>query len=108
MSLTCSMPTDIEVTDSWKKARIISLANIFEHYDYLLYGLFAPIFSVLFFPNFENNGMPLILAYGFFAVGYVFRPLGIFIWGHIADKYGRKPVLYIRRSLFLTPAQKCI
>lgn len=75
-----------------KKAWLVSIGNGLEFYDFMLYGLLAPVFAPLFFPS-SNAVLSLFMAYALIAVGYVIRPIGILLWGHIADKYGRKPVL---------------
>ena len=64
-----------------------------EWYDFTIYNtLAALIFNRLFFPSFD----PLagtVLAFSTYAVGYVSRPLGGVIFGHLGDKLGRRYVL---------------
>jgi metabolite-proton symporter len=64
-----------------------------EWYDFTVYNtLAALIFNQLFFPTFD----PLsgtILAFSTYAVGYVSRPLGGVVFGHLGDKLGRRFVL---------------
>jgi metabolite-proton symporter len=64
-----------------------------EWYDFMVYNtLAALIFNKLFFPSFD----PLsgtILAFSTYAVGYVSRPIGGAIFGHLGDKLGRRFVL---------------
>ena len=64
-----------------------------EWYDFFLYGTAAGIvFNELYFPA----GDPLIstiLAFATFAVGFVARPAGGLVFGHIGDKIGRKGTL---------------
>ena len=45
----------------------------------------------------EFNG--LVIAYLLFAVGFICRPIGSLIFGHIGDKYGRKQALVISMSM---------
>lgn len=74
-----------------KKIAPILLGNTLETYDFCLYGLLAPVFAKVFFPpDFEHS---LIVVFLLFAVAYLSRPFGSVVWGHIGDKYGRKPVL---------------
>ena len=66
------------------------LGATIEWYDFFLYGVVAGlVFNKLFFPSF-SSGVGTILAFATFAVGFVARPLGGFIFGHFGDKIGRK------------------
>jgi MFS family permease len=64
-----------------------------EYYDFAVYNtLAALVFGKLFFPSFD----PLsgtILALSTFAVGYVSRPVGGLVFGHLGDRFGRRFVL---------------
>ncbi|GAA3891776.1 MFS transporter [Streptomyces lacrimifluminis] len=55
----------------------------------------------LFFPTFSPVAGTLA-AFGTFGVGFVARPLGAVLFGHIGDRRGRRPVLVA--SLLLTGA----
>nr|WP_253308302.1 MFS transporter [Rickettsia endosymbiont of Ceutorhynchus assimilis] len=68
------------------------IANTFEWYDYFLFGHFAPIIGVKFFPNNDPN-VSLLQAFFVFAVGYLMRPVGGIFFGIIGDKFGRKIAL---------------
>lgn len=64
-----------------------------EWYDYFLYGTAAAVvFSPLFFPDIDPI-MGLMASFGTFAVGFLARPLGGFVAGHIGDRVGRKSML---------------
>lgn len=65
-----------------------------EWYDYAVYAYLAPILSKLFFPS-DDQFISLMATFGTFAAGYVSRPLGAVLFGHIGDRFGRKPVLII-------------
>lgn len=69
-----------------------AVGNVLEWFDFAVYGFFAPIFARLFFPS-DDLTLSLIAAYGAFAAGYLMRPLGGAIFGHIGDRYGRKATL---------------
>ncbi len=69
-----------------------AIANIFEWYDYALFGLFAPIISMKFFPDDDPN-VALLNTFLVFALGYLVRPLGGIFFGVIGDKFGRKKAL---------------
>ncbi|MFE0673725.1 MFS transporter [Streptomyces sp. NPDC058867] len=73
-----------------------------EFYDFFVYGTAAAlVLGPLFFPTFSPLAGTLA-AFGTFAVGFVARPLGSVVFGHIGDRYGRRPVLV--GSLLLTGA----
>lgn len=58
-------------------------------YDFLLFAIStAIVFKAVFFPE-ASYLIPLMV----FAAGYLARPIGGLIAGHIADRYGRKPIL---------------
>ncbi len=64
-----------------------------EWYDFFLYGVIAGlVFNHLYFPG-EDPYIGTLLAYATFAVGFLARPLGGVIFGHLGDKVGRKSAL---------------
>ncbi|MEU6861918.1 MFS transporter [Streptomyces sp. NPDC046876] len=71
-----------------------------EFYDFFVYGTAAAlVLGPLFFPSFSPLAGTLA-AFGTFGVGFLARPLGSALFGHIGDRYGRRPVLLA--SLLLT------
>ena len=52
------------------------------------------VFNKLFFPT-TDPFIGTILAYSTFAIGYLARPLGGFVFGHFGDKLGRKSMLVL-------------
>ena len=72
--------------------------NILEWYDFTVYGFFATVIGAQFFPD-EDKVVQLISAFGIFAAGYLMRPIGGVIFGHIGDRKGRKKALLY--SIFL-------
>ncbi|MFF0158518.1 MFS transporter [Streptomyces sp. NPDC005263] len=73
-----------------------------EFYDFFVYGTAAAlILGPLFFPTFSPLAGTLA-AFGTFGVGFLARPLGSVVFGHIGDRHGRRPVLVA--SLLLTGA----
>ena len=60
----------------------------FEWYDFFIFGTLTAIIAKNFFGANETIGT--ILALATFAVGFVARPLGALVFGHIGDKKGRK------------------
>ncbi|WP_328630480.1 MFS transporter [Streptomyces sp. NBC_00356] len=66
-----------------------------EWYDYFLYGTAAAlVFNKLFFTD-MNVAAGTLASFGTFAVGFVARPIGAAIFGHVGDRYGRKVSLII-------------
>lgn len=76
--------------------------NILEWYDFTVYGFFATIIGAQFFPD-EDKVVQLISAFGIFAAGYLMRPIGGVIFGHIGDKQGRKKALLMSILLMAVP-----
>ncbi|WP_316850076.1 MFS transporter [Pedobacter agri] len=66
-----------------------SVGNLVEWYDWYTYSAFALYFSPIFFPN-SNPTAQLLNTAGIFAVGFLMRPIGGWLFGSIADKKGRK------------------
>jgi MFS family permease len=79
-----------------RKVLIASLlGSTIEWYDFFLYGVVAGIvFNKLYFPT-ADPFMGTILAYSTFAIGYLARPFGGFVFGHFGDKMGRKSMLIL-------------
>ena len=76
-----------------KKVLISSfLGNALEFYDFTLYGVFASLLAVQFFPA-SNPFNSLLASWGAFAIGFLMRPFGATLFGFIGDKFGRKKAL---------------
>lgn len=68
--------------------------NVLEWYDFTAYSFLAPILGHVFFPS-DDHFASLLAAFAVLAVGYLARPFGSVIFGHIGDRIGRKPALMI-------------
>ena len=69
------------------------VGSALEYYDFFIYGTAAAlVFGRVFFPG-SNAATGTLLALATFGVGYLARPLGALVLGHIGDQYGRKRVL---------------
>lgn len=66
-----------------------SIGNLVEWYDWYAYSAFSLYFSSAFFPE-QNPTAQLLNTAGIFAVGFLMRPIGGWLFGGIADKIGRK------------------
>lgn len=66
-----------------------------EWYDFAVYSAAAAlVFPQLFFPG-SDPLTGTLLAFSTYAVGYVSRPLGGFVFGRLGDVIGRKQVLVL-------------
>jgi MHS family proline/betaine transporter-like MFS transporter len=89
-----SIPQSIQQEGNYIKRVIFScmIGNALEWYDFALYGYFATTIGSLFFPQFSTFAS-LMATFGIFAAGFIMRPLGGMLFGHIGDKIGRKNAL---------------
>jgi MFS transporter, MHS family, shikimate and dehydroshikimate transport protein len=89
-------------TTPWTAAMASMVGSVLEYYDFFVYGPMAVlVFGTIFFPT-GNPGLASLLALSTFAVGFVARPLGGIVIGHMGDKFGRKQMLML--TFFLTGA----
>ncbi|WP_413740389.1 MFS transporter [Sodalis sp. RH14] len=66
-----------------------------EYYDFFAYGTAAVLFfGHLFFPS-NDPLVSTLAAFATYAVGFLARPVGGIVFGHIGDKVGRKKALVI-------------
>ena len=74
------------------KQTLIGLGGaVIEWYDFLLYGTAAAlVFPTVFFPAALPPFVALIGSFSTFAVGFIARPVGAVLFGHIGDRLGRK------------------
>lgn len=66
-----------------------SVGNLVEWYDWYAYSAFTIYFSAAFFPD-DNQTVQLLNTAAIFAVGFLMRPLGGYVFGLIGDRLGRK------------------
>lgn len=75
-----------------------SLTNLITWYDWYIYSAFAIYFSASFFPN-ESQTVQLLQTAGVFALGFLMRPVGGWLLGGFADRYGRRKSMLLSVSL---------
>jgi MFS family permease len=68
--------------------------NLVEWYDFYAYTAFALYFGNSFFPGNDPVLQQLNTAV-LFAIGFVMRPIGDWLFGHLADHRGRKNALML-------------
>jgi len=86
-----------------ESVRRVALASMvgtsIEWYDFFIFGTAsALIFGRLFFPTFSELAGTLA-AFASFAVGFVARPVGGLVFGHIGDRSGRKTTLVLTLTM---------
>lgn len=69
-----------------------SIGSFIEIYDAVLYGYFATVLAVQFFPA-QDPTAGLLATFAIFAVGFLVNPIGAIIFGHLGDRIGRRPAL---------------
>ncbi len=68
------------------------MGNLVEWYDWYAYSAFALYFAPVFFPK-SNATVQLLNTAAIFAVGFLMRPIGGWLFGSIADRKGRKAAM---------------
>ena len=71
------------------------IGSALEYYDFFIYATAAAlVFPQLFFPS-ADPAVAIVASLATYGVGYVARPIGAFVLGHLGDTHGRKNVLLI-------------
>src|SRR5258707_5326726 len=82
----------LDIADVERRIKAIfigSVGNLVEWYDFYAYTAFALYFAPAFFPNSDPVVQQLNVAV-LFAATFLMRPLGGWLFGFIADRYGRR------------------
>jgi MFS family permease len=78
-----------------KAATAAWIGSALEYYDFFIYGTAAAlVFGKVCFGG-SDPILATVLAIGTFGVGYLARPLGALVLGHMGDRFGRKRVLVL-------------
>lgn len=83
------------MTPATNPARLMAagaIGNLLEWYDFAVYGYFAAAIGRAFFPE-QDKVAQVLAAFGVFAVGFMMRPVGGAVFGHIGDRLGRSTAL---------------
>jgi len=87
----------LDLADVSRRLRAIfvgSIGNLVEWYDFYAYAAFALYFASSFFPGTDPVVQQLNAAI-LFAFGFIVRPIGGWLFGHLADHYGRRMALML-------------
>jgi MHS family alpha-ketoglutarate permease-like MFS transporter len=91
----------LDIADVRRRLKAIfigSVGNLVEWYDFYAYAAFALYFAAAFFPNSDPVVQQLNAAV-VFAAGFLVRPLGGWLFGSLADHYGRRNALMLSVAL---------
>ena len=92
------MPSSSKRAERSNLLAATALATCLEWYDFAVYGFLAAIIGKHFFPA-DDPLASLLASFGVFALGFLARPLGGVLFGHIGDKVRPKAHLaHIRLS----------
>jgi MFS transporter, MHS family, alpha-ketoglutarate permease len=102
---TPATPSDhqLHLADVRRRLKAIfvgSIGNLVEWYDFYAYSAFALYFASSFFPG-DDPVVQQLNAALLFAFGFIVRPIGGWLFGHLADQHGR------RRALMLSVLLMC-
>jgi MFS transporter, MHS family, proline/betaine transporter len=75
---------------------VAAFSTVVEWYDFTLYLYFATVLSRVFFGAGEAA---LSITLATFAIAYLLRPLGGFVFGHIGDRFGRRRTMLLSVAL---------
>src|ERR1043166_3093424 len=87
----------LHLADVSRRLRAIfvgSIGNLVEWYDFYAYAAFSLYFAAAFFPGHDPVVQQLNAAV-LFAFGFIVRPIGGWLFGHLADHYGRRNALML-------------
>jgi len=92
--MTNSSPAQVSVSRA--SIAVAAFSTVVEWYDFTLYLYFATVLSRVFFGGGENALSTTLAA---FAIAYLLRPLGGFVFGHIGDRFGRRKTMLLSVAL---------
>ncbi|HEU5440446.1 MAG TPA: MFS transporter [Ktedonobacterales bacterium] len=86
---------DISMAEMAPVVAASTTGTAIEWYDFFLYGTMATlVFPKLFFPA-SDVFVGTLLSFFTFLVGFIARPIGGAIFGHLGDRIGRKSTLIV-------------
>jgi len=97
MSQAALAVDDFRLSDIRRRLKAIfvgSIGNLVEWYDFYSYTAFSLYFANSFFPG-NDPVLQQLNAAVLFAIGFVMRPIGGLLFGHLADHHGRRKALML-------------
>ena len=85
-----------------KLVMISSVGGALEMYDFVIYIYLVPFLTQIFFHT-NSVFLSYMASFTVFGIGYVVRPLGGIVLGHIGDKFGRRPTFILSITLMCIP-----
>jgi MFS family permease len=82
----------------WKVALAACFGTFLEWYDFLSFGVLAPLLGSLFFPA-DDPVASLLASLATFGVGMVVRPIGAALFGSLGDRRGRRRIFIVTIGL---------
>jgi MHS family proline/betaine transporter-like MFS transporter len=77
-----------------RSVKAAALGNCMEWFDFGVYSYLAATIGQVFFPS-NSTSVSLLSSFAAFAVAFLVRPLGGFVFGPLGDKVGRSKILAI-------------
>src|SRR3989454_7361684 len=96
-SVAAAAANQLDLADVRRRVKAIfigSVGNLVEWYDFYVYTAFALYFANSFFPGSDPVVLQLNAAL-LFAFGFIVRPIGGWLFGHLADRHGRRTALML-------------
>src|ERR1700726_3087579 len=88
-----------EITRLRRRAVLSCLVgNLFELYDFGVYGYFAASIGRAMFPS-DDPVASVLSSFATYGVGFLMRPVGALVIGSYGDFFGRKAALVVTVSL---------
>ncbi|AKK11673.1 MFS transporter [Corynebacterium uterequi] len=84
------------LTRRHRSMAIAAFGTIVEWYDFSIFFYVATSLTTVYFGGDSTN---LLFTLGIAAVGFLFRPIGAMVFGHLGDRIGRRNSLVISTSL---------
>lgn len=87
-----SVPATANAPGFRKVVASAAIGQFVEWYDFVIYAYSATTIAKLFFPS-ADPAAGVLSAFAVYAVGFLMRPVGGFVFGSLGDRIGRKNVL---------------